>query len=362
MTLRRWNSLTLLLAANLVMTPWSRADGPAAPDSLKVIAAYVAAAQKDSGLSAEQKRKIDVAAVAAAKDPTQAADLITSSLAELHPDFAAALVALANEQTDRAMPMLEKLGASTDLYLAAHAGFFQARALLDQEAYDQALPLLSAYAPGGKYFDRTTYGGEVLFMRGVCERRLLKRAEAIKSFTDFLDAYPQAAERLRLGANQHLLELKSMKDLSLDDVDDRMTGFSRNRLAREKSDKDITQAEQKRIVEILEKLIKEQEEKEKQQGQGSGGKGGKSGKSRGKGGPKGSQAGNPAEKSVAPVGAAKVGNLHDIRRGNPDDTWGADKERQRQEVLDALKSRFPERYRELLKEYYQNMTDEKDGG
>jgi TolA-binding protein len=193
-----------------------------------------------------------------AADPERRASALTEALAAMNPDLASALSALANEDIAKAAPMLATLVQSSDDYVKADAAYFLARAFAMDEKCEQALPHLKELT--GKLADKTLYGGDALFLLAACQTQLLQRAEAIGSFERFLKQYPDAPERLRVGAFRQLEELKAIKNGSLVDVEDRMV-FSRRKLALEDAG-DQTRLEQGRIVAMLDKLIKEAEDRE----------------------------------------------------------------------------------------------------
>jgi predicted Fe-S protein YdhL (DUF1289 family) len=47
-------------------------------------------------------------------------------------------------------------------------------------------------------------------------------------------------------------------------------------------------------------------------------------------------------------------------RGKEEESWGNMPDRKRQEVLNALKTAFPERYRELVEQYYKSLQRDKE--
>src|SRR6185295_8850981 len=114
--------------------------------------------------------------------------------------------------------------------------YFLARALLLDERFEDALPLLEDAT--GKYANKTARGGESLFLRGVAFGQLIQRKEAMECLKKFLDQYPDAPERMRVGA------FRQLEALTLEDSGD------------------ATKDQQKKIIDILAKLIKEAEEKE----------------------------------------------------------------------------------------------------
>jgi hypothetical protein len=45
--------------------------------------------------------------------------------------------------------------------------------------------------------------------------------------------------------------------------------------------------------------------------------------------------------------------------GNPADSWGGLKEAERAKVLSALKAKFPDRYKQLVKQYHKSLQKQK---
>jgi tetratricopeptide (TPR) repeat protein len=249
---------------------------------------------------------------------------------------------------------LTPLRTSKNPYLAAAATYFSARAMIIDENYEQARPLLEQLV--GPMSPHTLYDGEALFLLGVTQADLLERKEAIASLKAFCLNYPYASERMLVGALHMIEQLAAVQDGTLMDVEGRMD-FSRRRLELART-ADETQGQQKKIITILDKLIEQAEQNEQ-----SGGGGGNSDGSGGPNGPGGGQAqgnqqsGGPAQNSTAPVGEARLGDLHRVHRGDPSDTWGNRPDKEREEVLNALKTRFPDRYRELVEQYYRSLQE-----
>jgi len=63
--------------------------------------------------------------------------------------------------------------------------------------------------------------------------------------------------------------------------------------------------------------------------------------------------------SGAPPGSSRVGDLRPKPKRNPGDRWGEMRDKERDEVLQALKEKFPERYRELLEQYHKALAEGK---
>jgi hypothetical protein len=356
---------TLRLATLLLATPLLAATAGAAEDEPpvkspaaaaspeQIIDEFVKSCQENKDLSDARRQEVLALVAARRAQPDSSQQAITDALCAVSAEFQEALSALGDENTRGAIERLEKLSASGNRFLAADAAFFLARAYILEERYEESLPLLTDVT-GGKFAGHTLNTPEALFLKGVSQAKLLKRKEAIQTLQAFREQSAAAPERLRVGAEHLLDELRSLEKGSIVDVEGRMD-YSRRRLTLERSDQP-TQREQKTIVAMLDKLIEAAEEKEKS---GGGGGGGGKGKGRGRQGGKGGQ--NPAggaTQSAAGAGKAETGPLHRVPRGKPEDTWGGLKDKQRDEVLSALKARFPDRYKQLIEQYYKSLQDE----
>ncbi|MEX0776879.1 MAG: tetratricopeptide repeat protein [Phycisphaeraceae bacterium] len=291
------------------------------------------------------------------RDAAKQREVITTSLIAIYPDLGKALAALADDRMGEAIARFGELAQRDDPYLSVHANFFLSRALVTEERYEEAMPVLDDLV--SRHADQTLYAGDAIFYQGVAQANSLQRKEAAATLERFVRQYPDSPERMLVGAIHLIDQLAQIEDGRLSDVQDRMA-FSRRRLDLERTDKP-TQEEQTRIIAILDQLIKEAEDKEKG---GGGGGGGGGGSGRGGGGQANGnqQSGGPAQNSTAPVGEARVGSQHAVNRGDPADQWGKLQERQRQEVLDALKTRFPDRYRELVEQYYKGLQEDDTSG
>ena len=282
---------------------------------------------------------------------------ITEALRELYPDFKTALTTLGDENIQDAITQLGKLRDAKDPYLAADAAYFLARAFLLDERFEDALPLLEDAT--GKYADKTVRGGESLFLRGVAFGQLIQRKEAMDCLKKFLDQYPDAPERMRVGAFRQLEALKLYEDGTLTDVQFRME-FSRRKLSLEDSGQ-ATREQQTKIIDILAKLIKEAEEKECNC---KGGGKPKPGSKPGKGGEGDSQAKGEGQQQGKSGGGSKgidsdtVKRLH---RGGPTSPWSHLRDRERDPVFNAIKEKYPARYQQLIEQYYKSFSDENDG-
>jgi len=354
----KWICIVFMLAAPAA---WAAAadDSPKLPQSAPrpgaVLDGFAAACEKNKSLDDARRKAVLEAIFAGRGDEDRAAEVLDEALGAIYPAFRQALIALSDENTAEAIDVLRKLADSDDPYLAAHASFYLGHALVGQERCEEALPRLEPLV-AGKHAEHTLHGGEALFLVGSCQANLLERDEAIRTLARFLEMYPKASERMRIGAVHLMAEQQAILDGSLVDVHDRM-GWSRRRLTIEESGKP-TQHGQEKIIALLDKLIEEAEQREKSGGGGGGGGGGGA-QGSGSGPPSGNQTPNsPATQSALPDGQGRIGALHQLNRGKASDSWGNLPEKERAKVLTALKARFPDRYRELIEQYYRSFQEE----
>jgi tetratricopeptide (TPR) repeat protein len=349
------------LAASLLVGSVSAAEGTANLDTVNldtVLDEFVAASQADAGLSADQK-KIAAELVAAVRvDPDGKVVAITEALRALHPDFKAALAALGEENLGAAITGLTTLREHSNAYLAADASFFLARTYLLDERFEDALPLLSDLQ--SKWAGKTTHGGEVLFLQGVAEVAMLRHQEATATLSRFLTLYPDAPERMRVGAFRQLEQLKLFAEGTLSDVSLRMD-YSRRKLSLEDTGTE-TRQQQDKIVDILAKLIKEAEECECKC---KGGSGSGQPKKQGKGSEGESQAQGEGQAQGGNSGGGSKGTDSDalkrLHRGGPQSPWSQLRDKERDPVYSAIKEKFPARYEQLIEQYYKSFQDDSEG-
>jgi tetratricopeptide (TPR) repeat protein len=333
---------------------------PAAPslaaDTNQVLDAFTAAVEKSSA-TGDQKRIVAELVKQLRQTPEDRAAAITESLRVLYPDYKEALTALGNDNLGAAIVGLTKLRDASDPFLAADATFYLGRAYLLDERFEDSLPLLADLE--GKWADKTATGAEVLFLRGVAEVALLRHKEATATLEKFLTTYPEAPERMRVGAFRQLEQLKLFQEGTLSDVHLRME-FSRRKLSLEDTGTE-TRQQQDKIIEILAKLIKEAEEREcacKGGGKGQGQKpGSKPGEGDGQAQGQGSQAGNSGGGSKG-IDSDTVKRLH---RGGPQSPWSQLRDKDRDPVYSAIKEKFPARYQQLIEQYYKSFQDDSEG-
>jgi tetratricopeptide (TPR) repeat protein len=315
----------------------------------QIIDAFLKSVREDKAFSQQQ---IDAAVAVVEelrKDEFGRYEAITVGLSELFPEYKAALVQLAQEEPAAALVALQRLSASDQPFLAADASYYLSRAHILEDRFDEALPLLEQVS--AKMADKTVLMGEVVYLLGVCESRLLKREAAVATFERFLKEFPAAPERMKIGALRQLEQLKQFKPETIADVFERMD-FARRRLSREDTGTP-TQEQQEKVVDILAKLIKEAEEKECNcagggQGEGQQQAGGQGGGGEGEG--QGGDGSGSNDKSLGPV-------VKKIYRG-PQSPWSQLRDKSRDPAYSALKEKFPARYEKLIEQYYRSFDEE----
>ena len=346
-TVNRMRAVTWLLAVAFVVTLTAGVSAAELSKVDKTIQSFVESLKSNKSLSDVQREKVlrIVAALRAdefAKDAT-----ITEGLREVYPEFASALTSLGDEDLDKSIPALKKLAASEDEFLAVEASFYLARAYMFGEKYEEALKVLKDVLQSDKSLNQS----HALFLRGVTESQLLMRKDAIATLGKYLKDYPNAPERMRVGAWRHKMLLEQIDEGSISDVANMME-FSRRKLALDDTGKK-TRKVQDDIVAMLGKLIEEAEKKECEackdcegQGKPGQGQGSRSGQGQGMGGNTG---GNSSGNSIA-------ARTH---RGGPRSPWGDLRKKERLEkTFAALKAKFPARYKQLIQQYYKSFQED----
>jgi tetratricopeptide (TPR) repeat protein len=273
-------------------------------------------------------------------------DCIHQALLRLDSDYQRADALLQNERFGPAAERFEALRTSADEYVRAYATFRYGLSQMNRERYDDAAAAFTAV------LNEFRFAGcdiDAAFYLVVCLGQEREKEKAIAAANAFLKDYPEAPERYRKAMEQLKNELVQEWESPLYDLAGRM-----NHVARKIEGGDTgepTQEKQKEIVAIIDELIKQAEQQEGDQGKGGGG---------GSGPPRGNrQSSNPANQSSAPPGASRVGDLRGAPKRKPGDQWGEMRDKEREEVLQALKEQFPDRYRELLEQYNKALAEGK---
>ncbi len=288
------------------------------------------------------------------------ADAVSESLLVLYPEYLEAIESADDSDDTNG---LGRIATSDDPFLAADASFYYARSLMNQERYEQALPLLEEVRRQSQFSVRA---GEAQYFIAVARAGMLQNAEAIESFLEFIQMNEDAPERLRVSAWRQVQELTAieMQEGQLADVRQRMD-FSRRRLQLEDTG-ESTQEEQDKIVSMLNRMIKEQEKKEASSSSKS-----KNTKKQQEKQQQQQQQQQDGEKQEQKPGESQKGGSSSNANGqaeirqfdNSDQSpWSRLRDRSRDPANNAIKDKLPARYRDLVERYIEevNGTAEKD--
>lgn len=181
---------------------------------------------------------------------------LTGILRQLHPEFAKALEAASNAESEEGIKLLQELAKSENPYLAAESSYYLGRTLMSRQRNEEALPIFIKIQDD--YFDESLRIGESIFYQGVCESHTLQRDAASISLNDFVDLYPDAPERLLAEANDIINRIEFVLDGSIDDVADHMD-FATTKLDLVETG-ERTQEVHDDIIAMLDELIEQAED------------------------------------------------------------------------------------------------------
>ncbi len=339
----------LLLPVPLLLLAPARADGPPAASELveklreKKLSRFFSKIDADSSIPVALKA--DVTKLREAGLLGGEFDCIHQALLLMNPDYQRADALLQGERYGAAVERFETLRKSSDEYVRGYATFRYALAQMHRERYEEAGQAFTAVLNEHRY---TGCDVDAAFYLVVCLGQESEKEKAIAAASAFLKDYPDAPERYKKAMEQLKNELVQEWESPLYDLAGKMSHVAKKIEGGETGDP--TQEKQKEIVAIIDELIKKAEENE---GQGKGGGGG-GGTPRGNQQPSG-----PADRSMLPPGASRVGELRPNPKKKPADAWGEMRDKEREEVLQALKEQFPDRYRELLEQYNKALAEGK---
>lgn len=275
---------------------------------------------------------------------------VPDALAEIYPEYREALDAFDNARFETAIQLFGELRDHPDRFVSANARYFYARASAATGQFEKIEADLSALdADAEDLAQHTPYAPHLWLIKAMCEARDLRFDQATQTLNSLSDTFEDAPEAVRVGAAQLLLEVERREQGTLgevavvmDYVADRLHVSDRAERVRER---------QEDVLAMLDKLIEEQQQKEQQSGGGKGGQGGR--------GEAPAQAqGQGREKSEAPGGSGKIGELHRAAEATPGEAWGKLPPDERERILQSIRERFPSRYRRLVEQYYRNLAEE----
>ncbi len=257
-------------------------------------------------------------------------------LRKLVPEYRKCMNEIETGAPKGVLDLAKFLDETKDPYLRAHARYFLARALLDEDDPEGAVLILADFVTKDSGY--SLLDGEGAFYIGYSLALIPDAGNAILNLKAFLDLYPDAPERYRANAAQLLAELEAQWDSPLHAIADEMK-YCERKLKKEQTGKKV-ETKQLEIVEKLTKLIEELEKQEQQQSSGP---------------PKGNQQSKgPANQSSLSDGPGRVGQLHGSR--GVKSKWGEMKDRDRKKIMNEVQTKLPERYREVLERYYRKVN------
>jgi tetratricopeptide (TPR) repeat protein len=276
---------------------------------------------------------------------------IVEGLLVLYPEFSKAMDLVGSETPAQAIPALQALEKQKDPFLASAATFLHGRSLIMDERFEAALPVLDSVLDDfSEYSDQIA---DTLYFKGMCEAATLKNQEAKRSFTQFLENYPFAPERMRVGAWQKLQQLNAFEEGSITDIQQRMD-FSRRKLQLEDTGEG-TQSQQDKIVALLGDLIKKVEE---QESQGSNTNQSSESQSQGEGQQQPSD--KPGESQTGGGSKNPNGIAKRSFDNGPASEWSRLRDRSRDPAFSAIKEKYPARYQKLIEQYYKSFQNGDD--
>ncbi|MHC4493768.1 MAG: tetratricopeptide repeat protein, partial [Planctomycetota bacterium] len=270
---------------------------------------------------------------------------IHQALLLVFPDYKRADALLLNERLEAAAERFDRLRGADDTYLKAYATYRYGVAQMNRERYEAAgAAFAEVLNDHGRYVGCDV---DAAFYLVICHGQTLEKEKAIVAANAFLEDYPDAPERYRKAMEQIKNELVQEWESPLYDLAGRMSHVARKIEGGETGEP--TQDKQKEIVGIIDELIRRAKEKE-----GGGNQDGGGGRPRGN-----QQPSSPANQSSPPAGSSRIGDLRPKPKRKPGDRWGEMRDKERDEVLQALKEKFPDRYRELLEQYHKALAEGK---
>ncbi len=275
---------------------------------------------------------------------------IPEALAVLHPRFKIGLDAYEARQYDYCAKIMGALSLNSNRYLSSYAALFQTKALVQEVQLEYAAMLLNFYLRDD--FDVSQYCldvAEMKFLQGYCLFHTFQIEQARDALNRFLEDYPESDPALRASARELLQSMSPPPRKDLGQVAHLMAEAG---LWLTEGETGIDpQIKQAKALMILEEMIRSAQQQERQQQQ----------QQQGRGQPSAQQAQTPqrpAGESALPQGKATQGQLHSAPRAAPGEVWGSMRPQQRARILQVLQENFPNRYRQLVEQYYKELARE----
>lgn len=324
-------------------------DAPSNPRE-RILRAASAMVAKAEWLDESQRQAYAEALEQARRAPPPNADGLQKALQTVYPAFREAMAAYRMEREDAAAARFQALAGHADPYLATQAALHLAALAIRREEYEEALPFLDRILD--ERMDYHLAAPQLHFWRAQALAHVLRVEEAIRALEMYADALGGPTDdpaRMRQ-AEALFARLVRYRESTVTEAE-LLMDYSRRRLHLQDPG-EVTQARQEKILAILDATIKELEESRDdcQSDSGDGkGQGEDQGQQRA---PAPGAAGTPAADSSLPDGGPPPGQLGRAFRGDPREVWGNLPEHERKEIENHLREQFPQRYREIIEEYF----------
>ena len=287
--------------------------------------------------------------------PNAAVEKAKEAIKEKDVSFADEALGLAYKEYYEALKLLESgdpkapiflgklAGSSNNEYVRLHSLYHLGRLLLDSDDPEGAVKTFNDFFSKGS--NLTPYEAEASFFLGIALSKIPSREEAISVLTNFLKAFPWAPERYKVVAWQVLEELKTSEQNPLFEVADQMKSVERKLKKGDPGEKTVKQ--EKEIIKKLDELIEKMEQNERKNSGGSGT-------------PNNNQQPptNPLNRAKLSKGKVRLGALRKSAYTLAQ-RWAKLNKKEREKILQALKSKFPPRYREILEAYFKRLSKNK---
>ncbi len=238
--------------------------------------------------------------------------------------------------------------AKRPLFFRANLALAYARNLANRKVFEESLETLKLFK-----VEQVADPASFLFFRAVAEHGLMLKKDANDSIIRLLDDVPSAPERYKVVAALMHFDMVSWQDKDLPAIARKMDNIQR-RLDLARGGKK-TQKLQKEVVARLDEIIKELENQQDGDCQGGNCPGGKCNKPGNSNRPSSPMKDSNIATNSGPgqVDGKKIKELAD--------QWGKLPPRERESNMRELTRDMPQRYREIIQEYFRKLSIQESG-
>lgn len=279
------------------------------------------------------------------------APFIPDALAQLEPEFGAALAAFDAGRDADAQRLFAALTDHENPYVAANATYFAARAFAALDRHEEVLAQLADLETRADFYARhTPYAPHLWLMRAASAARALDFPAATATLDGLSAEFDALPETVEVVATQVRLEIERRERGTLEEVASVMDYVADRLDAADGAER--VRSRQEEIVAMLDRLIDELEQQEQQ----SGGQGGRSQSGQRR---PGASPQAPLEQSKVAPGQGEIGELHEMPEATPGEIWGKLPPAEREKILQSIRERFPSRYRQIVEQYYRSLAEDR---